>query len=60
MIWTLQDGYLEAIVRGYKGGLLSSTDYTNLAQCENLEDVKLHLVCIPRVQFYCFPKAKSE
>lgn len=31
-------------MRGYKAGLLSPTDYTNLSQCESLDDVKLHLV----------------
>lgn len=33
----------EGIVRGYKLGLLTSTDYNNLSQCENLEDIKLYL-----------------
>ena len=34
----------EAVVRGHKSGLLSTSDYNNLCQCESLEDVKLHLV----------------
>lgn len=38
-----KDGYLEAIVRGYKGGLLSAADYNNLSQCETTDDIKLHL-----------------
>ena len=38
------DGYVEALVRGYRAGLLTAADYNNLSQCENLDDVKLHLV----------------
>ena len=36
-------GYLEALVRGYKSGLLSTTQYLNLCQCETLADLKLQL-----------------
>ena len=43
MSFNIQDGYLEGIVRGYRSGLLSPADYNNLCQCENLDDVKLHL-----------------
>jgi len=41
--FNLHDGSLEGIVRGHKGGLLRAADYNNLAQCENLEDVKMNL-----------------
>ena len=34
----------EAVVRGYKLGLLTTSDYNNLCQCETLEDIKLYLV----------------
>lgn len=34
----------EAIVRGYKLGLLRHADYNNLCQCESLDDIKLYLV----------------
>ncbi|XP_044514370.1 V-type proton ATPase subunit d 1-like [Gracilinanus agilis] len=37
------NGYLEGLVRGLKTGLLTHFDYTNLVQCESLEDLKLHL-----------------
>lgn len=36
-------GFLEGVVRGYKAGLLSSSQYNNLTQCENLEDFRLQL-----------------
>ena len=31
------DGYTEAIIRGYKSGILSQADYSNLGQCDSLE-----------------------
>ena len=41
--FNLKDGYPEAILRGYKGALLNAADYALLCQCENLDDVKMHL-----------------
>jgi V-type H+-transporting ATPase subunit d len=35
--FNIDHGYLEALVRGFKTGLLTSTDYANLVQCETLE-----------------------
>ncbi|GBG75744.1 hypothetical protein CBR_g20991 [Chara braunii] len=43
MTFNVKDGYLEAMVRGYRSGLLTAADYNNLCQCETLEDIKLHL-----------------
>lgn len=43
MLFNAKDGFNEGIVRGLKSGLLTSSDYANLAQCETLDDVKLHL-----------------
>jgi len=37
------DGYLEALLRGYRSGILTAADYANLVQCDALEDMKLHL-----------------
>jgi V-type H+-transporting ATPase subunit d len=36
----------EAVVRGFKLGLLTSADYNNLSQCESLDDIKLYLVSL--------------
>lgn len=33
----VDSGFLEAIVRGYKAGILSQSHYANLTQCESLE-----------------------
>ncbi|XP_044280247.1 V-type proton ATPase subunit d 2 [Varanus komodoensis] len=41
--FNVDHGYLEGLVRGFKGGILKTSDYVNLAQCETLEDLKLHL-----------------
>jgi len=36
-------GYLEGIVRGFRAGLLTQNQYSNLTQCESLDDLKLQL-----------------
>lgn len=39
--------YIEGIVRGYRNGLLTQTNYTNLTQCETIDGIPkciLHLV----------------
>eukprot|EP01116_Phalansterium_solitarium_P005976 TRINITY_DN1828_c0_g2_i1.p1 TRINITY_DN1828_c0_g2~~TRINITY_DN1828_c0_g2_i1.p1 ORF type:complete len:381 (+),score=88.96 TRINITY_DN1828_c0_g2_i1:51-1145(+) len=43
LLYNINDGYLEAIVRGYRTGILTTTDYQSLAQCDTLEDLKMHL-----------------
>ena len=35
--FNINDGYCEAIVRGYMLGLLTVADYNNIGQCERLE-----------------------
>jgi len=41
--YNINDGYLEAIVRGYRLGILKTSNYVNLCQCEDLESVRLEL-----------------
>ncbi|NXS54557.1 VA0D2 ATPase, partial [Brachypteracias leptosomus] len=41
--FNVDHGYLEGLARGFKAGILTNADYVNLAQCETLEDLKLHL-----------------
>ncbi|PWN25252.1 putative vacuolar atp synthase subunit D [Jaminaea rosea] len=36
-------GYLEGVVRGYRNSLLTSQTYSQLSQCETLEDLKMQL-----------------
>lgn len=43
LTFNVNDGYLEALVRGFRSGLLSKVDYDNLVQCDTLEDMKLYL-----------------
>ena len=33
----IDDGYLEGLLRGLRGGILTSTDYANLCQCESID-----------------------
>lgn len=40
--FNVDHGYLEGLVRGMKAGILTKADYHNLAQCDTLEDLKLH------------------
>eukprot|EP00177_Eucheuma_denticulatum_P006220 GFKZ01011340.1.p1 GENE.GFKZ01011340.1~~GFKZ01011340.1.p1 ORF type:complete len:353 (+),score=51.52 GFKZ01011340.1:205-1263(+) len=43
LLFNVDDGYLEGILRGYRSGFLSSSDFVALTQCESLEDVRMHL-----------------
>ncbi|GMM30080.1 H(+)-transporting V0 sector ATPase subunit D [Martiniozyma asiatica (nom. inval.)] len=43
LFFNVDHGYVEALVRGYKNGLLSNTHYVNLSQCDSLDDLKLQL-----------------
>ncbi|WOK95777.1 V-type proton ATPase subunit d2 isoform X1 [Canna indica] len=43
LTFNVHGGYLEAIVRGHRSGLLTAADYNNLCQCETLDDIKMHL-----------------
>jgi len=43
LYYNVKYGYIEGIVRGYRNALLTSTNYSNLTQCENIDDVKLQL-----------------
>ncbi|ORZ33702.1 ATP synthase subunit [Catenaria anguillulae PL171] len=43
LYFNADDGYLEGIVRGYRSGLLTTTQYMNLTQCESLDDMKMQL-----------------
>ena len=39
--FNVDNGYLEALVRGFRSGILKQTDYLNLAQCETLEGMQI-------------------
>lgn len=39
--FNVDHGYLEGLVRGMKAGILTRTDYHNLAQCETLEGMNV-------------------
>ncbi|KAL9044747.1 MAG: hypothetical protein Q9214_002135 [Letrouitia sp. 1 TL-2023] len=43
LFYNVNGGYVEGIVRGYRNTLLTSQNYSNLTQCETIDDVKLQL-----------------
>ncbi|TVY60780.1 V-type proton ATPase subunit d [Lachnellula suecica] len=43
LFFNVNNGYIEGIVRGYRNGLLSGQQYSNLTQCETIDDLKLQL-----------------
>ncbi|PFH54083.1 hypothetical protein AMATHDRAFT_73087 [Amanita thiersii Skay4041] len=43
LLFNVDSGFLEAIVRGYKAGILNQGHYANLTQCETLEDFRTQL-----------------
>ncbi|XP_017082591.2 probable V-type proton ATPase subunit d 2 [Drosophila eugracilis] len=43
MFYNAEWGYLEAITRGFKNGMLKHSDYLNLTQCDSLEDVMISI-----------------
>jgi V-type H+-transporting ATPase subunit d len=40
--YQMSAGFLEGVVRGYKGALLTQANYHNLTQCENLEGIHIY------------------
>ncbi|XP_064398311.1 V-type proton ATPase subunit d 1-like [Halichondria panicea] len=42
-LFNVDNGYLEALVRGFRSGILTRADYINLVQCETVEDLKVQL-----------------
>ncbi|KAJ4482049.1 V0 complex, c/d subunit of ATPase [Lentinula aciculospora] len=43
LLFNVDGGFLEGTVRGYKAGILTQSHYTNLTQCESLEDLRTQL-----------------
>ena len=48
--FNIDHGYLEGLLRGFKGGILKQSDYMNLIQCETLEGIGFanHVILIQR------------
>lgn len=43
LLFNVNNGYLEGMVRGYRNGLLNKNNYNNMTQCETIDDLKLQL-----------------
>ncbi|KAG2178589.1 hypothetical protein INT44_001742 [Umbelopsis vinacea] len=39
-VWNADNGFVDGILRGYKSGILNSSHYLNLTQCETVEGMK--------------------
>jgi V-type H+-transporting ATPase subunit d len=37
LMFNMDDGYFEGLVRGFRSGILVQADYMNLCQCETLD-----------------------
>jgi V-type H+-transporting ATPase subunit d len=43
LVYNAKHGYLEAIVRGFRLGLITSQQYNNFCQCDTLDDLRVQL-----------------
>lgn len=43
LTFNVDDGYLEGLLRGYRSGFLTGSDFVSLTQCDSLDDVRMHL-----------------
>ncbi|GAA5970006.1 hypothetical protein JCM21900_003957 [Sporobolomyces salmonicolor] len=43
LLFNSHSGYLEGVIRGFKAGLLTQGQYSNLTQCETLDDFRMQL-----------------
>ena len=41
--FNVDDGFLEAMARGFRGRIMTKDDYQALIQSDTLEDLKMHL-----------------
>ena len=41
LTFNIDDGGLEALIHGYRAGLLKLSDYYNLSQCDSIEGKRL-------------------
>ncbi len=37
LFFNIDTGFMEALARGIRGGILTASDYANLTQCDTLE-----------------------
>ena len=40
LTYTVQDGFNEAVLRGFRSGILTQVDYNNLEQCEQIDGAR--------------------
>lgn len=54
ILFNIDNGYLEGLVRGFKCGILKVADYHNLVQCETLEGWYKFITCNLLYLFYIY------
>lgn len=56
LFFNVDSGYLEGLVRGFRSGVLSQSDYLNLSQCETLEGKRrgVFFACDKKVTFLSY------
>ena len=47
LTFNIADGYVEGLVRGFRSGILTTADYSNLVQCDALEGLAPSLSISP-------------
>lgn len=60
--FNIDGGYLEGLVRGFKGGILRQPDYLNLVQCEILEGMTIilrHVCTQNKISLHCTGNAMA-
>jgi V-type H+-transporting ATPase subunit d len=40
LTYNVQDGFNEAVLRGFRSGILTQVDYNNLEQCEQIDGAR--------------------
>jgi V-type H+-transporting ATPase subunit d len=53
--FNINDGFIEGILRGFRLGLLSNVDYSNLTQCDALDGSFLWISAAKFFSFVVFP-----
>ncbi|KAL8293015.1 hypothetical protein RQP46_000709 [Phenoliferia psychrophenolica] len=43
LLFNASGGYLEGVLRGFKAGLITQSQYSNLTQCETIDDFRMQL-----------------
>lgn len=58
--FNIDNGFLEGVVRGFRSGILTQTQYLNLTQCETLDGGQRRMNGVGAAHLPCFrPQAPA-